>query len=31
MLVKKQSRLDVDSSHFPGGPSMYGLNYQLIV
>ena len=25
-LVKKQSRLD-----FPSGPSMYGINYQLIV
>ena len=31
MLVKKQSRLDVESIHFPGGPSMYGITYQLIV
>ena len=28
-LVKKQSRLDVRKfSHFPRGPSMYGINYQ---
>ena len=33
MLVKKQSRLDVtlESIHFHRGPSMYGINYQLIV
>ena len=30
-LVKKQSRLDVRSIRFPRGPSMYGINYQLIV
>ena len=30
-LVKKQSRLDVRKTHFPRGPSMYGINYQLIV
>ena len=28
-LVKKQSRLE--NTHFPSGPSMYGINYQLIV
>ena len=30
-LVKKQSRLDVESFHFHRGPSMYGITYQLIV
>ncbi len=32
-LVKKQSRLDVRKTgiHFPRGPSMYGIMYQLIV
>ena len=31
-LGKKQSRLDVlERIHFPRGPSMYGINYQLIV
>ena len=27
-LVKKQSRLDIESFHFPRGPSRYGINYQ---
>ena len=30
-LVKKQSRLDVRKHSFSLGPSMYGINYQLIV
>ena len=30
-LVKKQSILDVRKYSFPSGPSMYGINYQLIV
>ena len=30
-LVKKQSQLDVRKYSFPSGPSMYGINYQLIV
>ena len=30
-LVKKQSRLDVESVHFHRGPSTYGITYQLIV
>ena len=32
-LVKKQSTVDwmLESIHFPRGPSMYGINYQLIV
>ena len=29
-LVKKQSRLDARKYSFPRGPSMYGINYQLI-
>ena len=30
-LVKKQSGLDVRKYSFSQGPSMYGINYQLIV
>ena len=30
-LVKKQSRLDLESILFHRGPSMYGITYQLIV
>ena len=30
-LVKKQSRLDVRKYSFQRGPSMYGINYQMIV
>ena len=30
MLVKKESRLDV-RKYFHRGPSMFGINYQLIV
>ena len=30
-LVKKQSRLDVRKYSFSQRPSMYGINYQLIV
>ena len=30
-LVKKQVDWTLESIHFHGGPSMYGINYQLIV